>query len=485
MFWSVMRRNPNISALLLIVFAGLISSCDAPVRIGVAQARAAGINVTTMPQPGYQQPGHQFAPTGPAPSPPASGSGLIFLPSVPQPHAPDDVVGALLQRDGPYAGPSPVTFGQVFVPGQLSAKSGLAAIVDGHEVPAQLDVKTTNDDGSVRFGVVTLVSAVPAKMMLVKRPMPIGGAVDLAGLQGRYDLAVDIVLHGESGDTPRHFDVAALLSRALAAGKVSYWLRGPLATEARVDVPVESSLHLTFDIRGYADGSTLTDVQFNNDIAMQPVGGTLNYDVTITQHGKPVFQQTAVQHFHYQTWHRKIWSDGDPNVNVVHDVAAMERAGAIWNYDLHIGVPRQGVAHEQSLSIDASYTAILNNAGITKYMPMTGGRGDIGPLPIWDAVWLETQDADAARYSLVQADAAGSVPWHLFDSKTGTYVTTDQYPTLWDDGRAGPNGITALTQQEDGKDGWAVDPAHEPGLSYLAYLETGTRYYLDQLDAQA
>ena len=58
--------------------------------------------------------------------------------------------------------------------------------------------------------------------------------------------------------------------------------------------------------------------------------------------------------------------------------------------------------------------------------------------------------------------------------------------------RGSIGGTTGLTQtvpdfvnQSDPQSGWAVDAAHEPDLDYIAYLLTGDRYYLDQLNAEA
>lgn len=466
------------SCWLLLSLVLLAAGCDAPVRIGVRQARAAGVDVPSAgggPQFGFTPASMRSIATG----------GLIVSPQLPQPHEPDDVVGFKLQHDGAGA-VRPVTFGQIFIPGQLLRGSGLAARIGGREVPVQLDVKTTNPDGSIRFGIITLTAAAPADAMLVRRPAEAAAPVDLAAMLDKYTLTVDLVMHGADGTKPYHFAAAALLADALRTGKASYWLRGPQATEARVDVPVASSLHLTFDIRGYADGSTFTDVQFNNDIAMQPVGGDVQYDVTISQNGKPVFQQAAITQYQYQTWHREIWSNGDPGVNVVHDVAAMERAGAVLGYDLTAGVSEVTLAQDQSKLGEQGYADILGHAGINKYMPMTGGRSDIGPLPGWDVDWLVTQNAEAARFALVQEDVAGSIPWHMFDPTTRTYLTLDKYPTLWDDGRGGNSaGTTGLTQMGNVKCGWYLDFSHQPGLSYLPYIMTGLRYYLDQLDAQA
>jgi hypothetical protein len=48
-------------------------------------------------------------------------------------------------------------------------------------------------------------------------------------------------------------------------------------------------------------------------------------------------------------------------------------------------------------------------------------------------------------------------------------------------------GTTALTQPVPGSTltGWTPDPAHQPDLDYAAYLMTGDRTYLDELNAEA
>ncbi len=49
-----MTRSQNIAGLLLIVSGMLLAGCDAPVRIGIDQARAAGISVSAVPRLGQQ-----------------------------------------------------------------------------------------------------------------------------------------------------------------------------------------------------------------------------------------------------------------------------------------------------------------------------------------------------------------------------------------------------------------------------------------------
>ncbi len=430
-------------------------------------------------------------------------------PVAPQPAKPGDVVGLVLQNPtGGVLAAREITFGQEFAPGQVPAGRLLQATINGVTVPVQMDVKATNADGSVRMAVLTIEQPALAANASTGVMLSLAAAgsvqakpVDISALtHDGYSLTVDLVLHNANGTTtPFHIDAAQALTAALKAGTASTWLSGPQATQVRVDVPVTGSLHVTFDITAYADGTTSTDVQFNNDIAMSGSGGEVHYDATIKQNGAVAFQQSNIDQFQYQTWHEVIASNGSPAVNVQHDVAALEAAGFVQDYDLGTGVATSIITGEVSSMSGSAKTVlgtpsfgILGNAGLEQYMPTTGGRPDIGPTTEADTVWLLTQNAGAAQYALAQADAAGSIPWHFYSTTTGTYVTTTQYPTLWADPRGGSSGTIGLTQQvpqylstTSPGSGWAVDAAHEPDTSYVAYLMTGSRYYLDQLNAEA
>src|SRR6185437_7032984 len=164
-------------------------------------------------------------------------------------------------------------------------------------------------------------------------------------------------------------------------------------------------------------GTTSTDVQFNNDIAMQASLGnqttSLTYNVSIQQNGASVLQQNGITQWQYQTWREQFWSNGAPLVNIQHDIAALERTGLIQNYDLNLGVAGSVINNEASHLGGANF-GILGPGDITQNMTWTAGRPDIGPQPRWVATWLISQNGLAQNYMVAQANAAGSIPWHLY-----------------------------------------------------------------------
>ncbi|MDD2878135.1 MAG: hypothetical protein PHT60_12945 [Acidiphilium sp.] len=423
----------------------------------------------------------------------ALAAALILAPAVPQPNAPGDLVGLVLENTLTHRlPPRYVTFGTVFARGQLPSGNGITAIIGGVAEPAQIDVKNRYPDGSVLFGLVTLKtppmgSGADAPVMLRAVPAVPAGPLAILPALRNHDITVTLALK-RAGLPTRYLtiDAAKWFASAQAARQTSPWLAGPLVSGARISRRIRGSLRLVLDLRAYASGGVEADIELDNDIAMGKTGGAETYGITIAQNGKPVFARPSIHQFQYQDWHTIVRSGGRVPINVVHDVAAMERIGIVPAYDLAIGMPRAELLRDLKDITAPSWDAPLAVNDVTQYMPMTGGRGSIGPTTAANAVWLITQNPVAAEYALGQADAAGAVPWHFFDPKTGEFVTTADVPDLWTDSRGGPGSYTTgLTQHVDGKTGWTADIAHEPDLSFIPYLLTGRRYYLDQQNAEA
>jgi hypothetical protein len=417
----------------------------------------------------------------------ATASAAIRAPAVPQPTAQGDLVGVVLENTLTRAiAPRYITFGTVFARGQLPNGQAIGAVIGGKAETAQIDIKNRYSDGSALFGIVTLrapamASGADAAVML-RKAAPAQGAVGVLAALRKHNITISLAMTNPGMPT-RYITIDA--AKLLAAGPASAWLAGPLAGETRVSQHIEGSLRLVLDIRAYASGGVAADVQLNNDIAMSPQGGAVTYGVTIAQDGKPVFAVPSIHQFQYQDWHTIIRSGGRAPINVVHDVAALERIGIVPAYELKIGMPRADLVAKLKAITAPGWDTPLAVNGVTQYMPMVGGRDSIGPTTGANAVWLITQNPVAAEYALGQADAAGAVPWHFYNEKTGAFLTTADIPSIWVDGRGGNSGTVGLTQQVDSKTGWAADVAHEPDLSYIPYLFTGRRYYLDQQNAEA
>jgi hypothetical protein len=426
---------------------------------------------------------------------------------------------------GGVAAPSEVTFGQVFAAGAVAPGSQLYATVtdaDGasQKVAVQMDAKTFNPDGSVAMAVLSFEAPALAADSSTGVMLSVGPALaqpaaplDLAAALGTYSLTVDLAVQSGTSAAPSvtnyHIDAVAALKAAIADGTASYWLQGPNASQARVVVPVTGSMQMVFDITANANGTVSTDVQFLNDEAWVQtwnqqvvngtragaVGGTVTYDETITQNGVVVSQQNNIKQYQYQNWHTVVTTQ-PAQINIQHDVAYLEATGAVQNYDLTTGIQAATTAGEArqlatvpsttSSNLGSPFGSPLAANGVDPGMGGTGGRPDIGPTTGYNAAWLLTQNATAAQYALAQANASGSVPWNMENGTTGAPLTTAVDPNLWTDSRGGPySGSSGLVQNPNNGNGWNVDMAHQPALSYDAALLTGSRYYLNQAQNQA
>jgi hypothetical protein len=123
-------------------------------------------------------------------------------------------------------------------------------------------------------------------------------------------------------------------------------------------------------------------------------------------------------------------------------------------------------------------------------MPGTGGRPDIGLETQSATSALITQDPRSIDYCCAQADASGSAPWNYYDMANGCFISTANYPAIWADNRAaagtpGDAQSQGFTQPgTTNPQSWSLDQAHQPDLSFVPWLYTGRRHYLDQVMSQ-
>lgn len=337
------------------------------------------------------------------------------------------------------------TLAQTFAQGELPAGAGLTARIGATAADVQYDVKTTWPDGSAKMVVLSVErpalaagASVDVVLERVAPPVAPPRALDLAtSLQGQ-SFTVDLAIAGRA---PLQVDVIDALNDAIAAGTASFWQRGELATQARVSVLVpDSSMRLVFDVTAFKGGGFEVDAQFANDRAMEAVGGRVNYDVTARMNGQTVLQDTLSQ-AQYQNWHESFSSDGrngsqglgDPAagwLNIRQDVAELGKLGVVADYDLSLQIPETVLADYLSATATPGWGDPFAPNGVTTYMPMAGGRADLGITTQSNTAWLISQDARAAAYSLGQAEAASGVTWQFWDEAHGTWLNTQNYPRL-------------------------------------------------------
>jgi hypothetical protein len=414
-----------------------------------------------------------------------------------QPSQTGDIVGVRLQNTGAATEPSGyVTFGQVFLDGAVNPSDSLVARINGVSYAVQMNVKSTNADGSVRQAVLTLDAPAMAvggtlDLMLAKgtasEPSPAAPSAS-ALLASGYNLGVSFTFHNADGTTTTDSaSAAAALQAALNAGTVQNWLAGPGVNEYDVVTTVDGGkLKVEFDIRAYANGTTTTDVIFDNSWMFSPGKTDLNYDVAINQGGQQVYSATSVKQYLYSMWDHQVASAGSISPNVQYDVPYLMASGAVPAYDTSYGVSDSVIQNNYNALSTAAVTGPMGTGDVTTFMPTTGGRQDIALQPNWTAQWLLSQNATANQVMMANANASGSIPWHYTDESTGAPINGQTY-TNFGTGTVPANGWPQYgggTPSADG-DPWGLDPAHMPDLNYIPYLASGSHYQLKLLQSQA
>ncbi|MFL6672697.1 MAG: hypothetical protein ACJ8LG_05310 [Massilia sp.] len=401
----------------------------------------------------------------------------------------------------------PVTFGQLFARGAVSASDTLMGkFADGTSIPLQMDVKATHEDGSVRHAVISaVVPSLQAGQML-------GLALVKAGAVGSIGSSLGSALAGVTA-TPASLanagfaasftatiggqQYSASADKLLLQQKPTSWLSGPIATEWQVAAPLKNAAgvehpHLSarFAIRWYrAIGKARVDVTIENDWAYEPAPSNFTYDAQVTVAGKPVYAKTGLTHLHHSRWRKVFWWGDAPAVNVRQNPHYLIATRALPNYDPSLVVPEASLAALQS-RWTGPQTEPMGTGLAMPAMPTTGGRDDIGLLPSWAAMYLLSMDRRARDATLGTANLAGSWSAHYRDKRTGRPVSLLDYPymTIW--GHPGDTVNPATGKQEAfppcaTATGCASpnihDSSHQPAFAYLPYLLTGDYYYLEEL----
>ncbi|HET7561827.1 MAG TPA: hypothetical protein VFJ87_05555 [Rhodanobacteraceae bacterium] len=416
----------------------------------------------------------------------------------------------------------PVTFGQVFKAGTVAKGASVTATVDGRVVPLQVDVKATNADGSLRHAVLTTV--VPKLAGGANEPLALAVAVPAATrppvtlaqvLATPFNATASLDIGGEVYTA----SARALLEAAESANDCkpggttcNVWLAGPLVGEwivrgaARTTSgTVNPNLDVSFNVRAYAGptpGSIAymrTNIVIENTRAFSPQAQP-QYTATLTS-GSAHYTSPALIQYAYTRWHRVLWwNDIEPRVYLRQDTQYIQDSMAVSKY--------------AQLHPDASFLAKLrqscaplDHCDQTQHMGNAGAQPAIGPLPRWTSVYIVDPDVRAYNWMLANTDALGAYSVHYRDQATGWPLSTRKHPNVtiynWSHAKDVAHGNTAsaadyrrdllptcvnnlVVQKCDHP--WystgnpnAWDNAHQPAASYVAYMVTGSYYYMEEL----
>jgi hypothetical protein len=372
-----------------------------------------------------------------------------------------------------FSSPGWATFG-------LAVPKGVAisGVQVGTTLATQTDVKTKWPDGSIRFAVITAKIPSAGTYPISPKAAPIG-LFSPTWPTARVSFGIGTTTY--TADLPP-FSAA------------DTWLSGPLVRESRVVVVPTSSagshplLQVIFDVRSYSGGGHRIDVTVQNvrDVAAMD---KVTYDLSVTVAGAVVFTKPALTQYSFTRW-RKTFTTGLTEATVVPDFEPFYLSNALPRF--------LSTVDDTVYDTSGPGWNINGFASMNPQMEAGGYRPELSPYPAWQAKYLVRKSPTQLAATLLSANNSGSWSMHITqpDGTSLIKVTDPGYEDYWFDyfKRNGTGPGPAVPLRPDGNmrgirknvpGGYSdvessADPEHLPNLTYVPYLVTGDRYYLDQ-----
>ncbi|WP_454717237.1 hypothetical protein [Caulobacter segnis] len=375
-----------------------------------------------------------------------------------------------------------VSFGQIFPPGRIGPGSPLSVTLDGAAVQAQMDAKALNRDGSVRHAVIS------ARLPAIRPGASLNGVISVAKQPDSASsppiapaappFSVTVRFQGDPSAITLDLVQLARDPRPLP----TTWLSGPVVREQRYQAKA-GGIDMALDVTTPVVGPARIDVILRNDAAQNKAIAKAIYRTQVRFGGRLLYDTAEVTHHPYQTWHAVLYADGVPPPRVTPDPKLLITLGATPHYGAY--QPDPEVVEAMHASAMRPGPPLSGTANVTPYMPTTGGRADIGPLPAWAVFYLFDPSRQNHQTLFANADAAGVVPWHVRDVEHDGPISVERHPMVWLDYRGEPEPGVLERKYAPTDEVWAIDDGHQPSLTYLPYLLTGSQYYRDELAMQA
>jgi hypothetical protein len=240
----------------------------------------------------------------------------------------------------------------------------------------------------------------------------------------------------------------------------------------RLAVPVHPTLEAVIDIHAYASDFAFVEVVLENgklntaspsDPAWASYGNAI-----ISVNGRTLGTASSAggaegSHSPFRAWYAAGWIGSDPGLRAWQDAASLQRHPLFWKMD----------PASPDLSGYAADTYTPWSAGRQRGIGM-GGGGDhpsIGPLPRWEAQFLQTGDPQAAK--AVEASALAVLGFNVNYRDTGT----GQVPTIAE--LAGKTQQSNWPSLGNGQDRMTWEVAHHPAAGLTAFVCRPSPVYIE------
>jgi len=413
----------------------------------------------------------------------------------------------------------PFTISRVFAKGDIAHFP--KAVIGGTQITTQADVKTRWLDGSVQHAMVSFLASVGASASITV------DFVDQASGNNTGQMDKAAILNANWG--ARIEATANSLTQAADARqiitdwngqasdtRVTYWLKGPVCTQVVLE---DQTMALQYDMGwdtykplhpifvvtlypGYTAG-VKTEMILENEWTTKLEDQTYSLSLkTGKTNPTQVYSKANYLHAAKTRWRKVFWVGTAPKaVSIDHNLPYLISTQAVPNFDTSVTLT-SGQINSAVNAFNSSDKCDLGGHGLwIQYLPMTGGRPDIGTFPTWYSQYLFSMDAGLYNAITGLSACAGYNSNHLRESATGKKfdsakqldafgkpISIDARPTIYVD--LGRSDLTASGDRitpvgPTTTNGWTDDIAHQPGWTYIPYLITGDWYDLQELFQRA
>jgi len=143
-------------------------------------------------------------------------------------------------------------------------------------------------------------------------------------------------------------------------------------------------------------------------------------------------------------------------------------------------------------SKSAIWTGPMESGGLMTGMPSAGDRQEIGPITNLQASYLMRDNKEAETGMLAQAEAVGSFPIWLRDTRTNNLLDVFVHPYQGFNSTAAPSeypkiypDVPRLDTRKVEPDFFTMNLAHLPSPSFIPWLLTDDPYFLEGAQATA
>lgn len=371
----------------------------------------------------------------------------------------------------------PFSIGHAFKQGDVPSGATLGA-----DTAVQVTSKNFWPDGSLKFAIIsgrkTLTINVPATVTLAT-----GGTVASGSTLTTTDLRATGVT---ASITCGAFGTVSWATTDWDS-PVATWASGPEMSSWCYRKAVGADAHLVgwLEVRLWASGAVEVLPWIENGYVRvaSPTSKSATYSFTLggssrfsgsiglLNHNRtPLASSTTFTH----------WLGADPAIRPNHDKAYLMASAMVPTYRAVVG---GGAAVWSGLT--QTFTP-LQQGNFRVDMGAVGYSNSIGLIPEWDVLYLVSNDARAYAGVICNAYGGGRYGTHYRDESTQLPIKFSDYPHTCLGTGSGVSGLGESSTNDflpnnSGTSSPDWDTPHHPQIGYMAYLITGRRYFMEEV----